>query len=564
MSARSTSSSLQGVLRLWLKFSAANRFDDATWDPAAAQEEKLLQVVRRNRDTVYGREHDFDRIRSVADFQAAVPVNDYDALSPYVERMLKGEQGVLTADEPVMYATTSGTTGRSKFIPVPPSYLEEYSHGVHVHTYRIFTDFPDILEGKILVSSSSDVEGHTESGTPYGAISGYLARTQPRSIRRFYALPYEMSKVKGVDAKYYMTLLYALAADLRLIAVPNPSSLLLLADKMNVFADDLVHDIRHGSVNPAFTDGKPPRFTAALRPDPRRADVLAGLLRSTGRLLPAEVWPNLRLVSCWKGGNMPLYLRKLPDVYGDRPIRDLGYMASEGRGATPLVNSGAAGVLNVTSHFFEFVPEEDRDRPDAQFLTSDQLESNREYFIYFTGSSGLYRYDINDVVRVVDFYRNTPVVQFVRKGQGISNITGEKLTEAQVTDALLEVVDRHPVDVRHFTAGVEWGEPPRYAMYAELGESMTPELCELFVAEMDRALSRGNLEYEAKRESQRLGAPVLKRLAPGTYENLRRMRVAQGAPEAQVKIPQLTTDMSFGERLDVVDEIAMAPSRTAG
>ena len=222
-------------------------------------------------------------------------------------------------------------------------------------------------------------------------------------------------------------------------------------------------------------DGSPKGLTAGLTPNPARADELQAILKRDGALTPTAVWPNLRLVSCWKGGTMPLYLRKLPAVFSDVPVRDLGYMASEGRGATPLVNSGAAGVLNVTSHFFEFVPEEQRDDPNQTFLTADQLESNREYYIYFSTSAGLYRYDINDVVRVVDFYRNTPVIQFVRKGQGMTSITGEKLTESQVTGALLDAVESGGHDVQHFTACVQWGEPPRYALYAELGDSMTTD-----------------------------------------------------------------------------------------
>lgn len=551
-----TPRAVQELLRLYVKLSDADRFEAGTRDPALAQERKLLEIVRHNADTVYGREHGFASIRSVADFQRQVPRNTYEALSPYIDRMTGGEPGILTAEKPVMFATTSGTTGRAKYIPVPPAYLHEYSHAIHVQTYRTSLDYPAVFGGRLLASSSSDVEGHTPGGVPYGAISGYLARTQPSFVRRFYVLPYEICKIKNVDSKYYLTLRHALAADIRAIATPNPSSLLLLAEKMTRFAEELIHDIRTGSVNPDFVAPDVlPGATAGLGADRKRADELATLLRRSGRLLPAEVWPNLAVLSCWKGGTMPLYLRRLPEFFGDCPVRDLGYMASEGRGGTPLVSSGAGGCLCVTSHFFEFVPEDRRDDPQAELLTCDQLEANREYYVYFTTSAGLYRYDINDVIRVVDFYHETPVIQFIRKGQGITSITGEKLTESQVTDALIEVVDAHSLDVRHFTACVEWGEPPHYAFYAELGESMTPERCEAFLAHMDRALCAHNVEYEGKRESQRLGAPVLKHVAAGSYQALRQKRVAEGAPEAQVKIPQLSTNMRFGEQMTVLAEV---------
>ncbi len=144
---------------------------------------------------------------------------------------------MLTADRPVMFATTSGTTGRAKYIPVTPSYLHEYSHGVHVHLYRIFSDYDDVLEGKMLVSSSSDEEGRSGGDVPYGAISGFMTRNQPGAIKRFYVLPYEISKIKAVESKYYLTLLHGLGADVRLLITPNPSSLLLLAEKMTVWAE---------------------------------------------------------------------------------------------------------------------------------------------------------------------------------------------------------------------------------------------------------------------------------------------------------------------------------------
>ena len=551
----SVATGLQGLLRLWLRHSSAQHFDDSTWRPEVAQRDKLLEIVHRNADTVYGREHGFATIRSIADYQGRVPASDYDRLSPYVERMMRGEPSVLTAERPLLFATTSGTTGRAKYIPVTPSYLREYSHGLHVHSYRMLSDIPDMLEGRILVSSSNDDEGRTEAGIPHGAISGYLTRRQPSALRRFYVLPYELCRVKDVELKYYLTLRHALAADVRCIVTPNPSSLLLLAQRMGEHAEELIGDIRRGGIDPArLPEDAEPGLVAGLRADPQRADRLEACLRERGALLPRDAWPELRMISCWKGGTMPLYLRGLPAYFGDVPVRDLGYMASEGRGATPLVNSGAGGVVSITSHFFEFVPEGQRDDPARTFLTCEQLEPDCAYYVYFTTSGGLYRYDINDLVRVVDYYRHTPVIQFVRKGEGISSITGEKLTESQVTAALVEVVERHGFEFAHATARVEWGDPPCYALFCEVSSAWGSERSRHFITEFDRALAKYNMEYEGKRSSRRLGPPALKLVRPGSYTALRQRRVAEGAPEAQVKIPHLSPNMNFGTDFEVVAE----------
>jgi hypothetical protein len=547
--------SFQHLLRVWLKHSDADHFEHCTWKPAEAQRDKLAEICTRNAGTDFGRRHGFERIRSVAGYRASVPPQTYDSLSPWIDRVTAGEPNVLTADNPLMFATTSGTTGAAKYIPVTPSYLQEYSRGIHVHIYRIFCDFPDLLEGRVLVSSSNDEEGRLPSGAAYGAISGYLTRTQPGVIKRSYVLPYEVCRIKDIDTKYYLTLRHALAADIRGILTPNPSSLLLLAKTMATHADELIDDIRRGTDNPDYLPaGAGPGLTAGLVADPGRARELAAVVRGAGRLLPADAWPNLRVISCWKGGTMPLYLRQLPDHFGDVPVRDLGYMASEGRGATPLVNSGAAGVLNVDAHFFEFVPAEQRDRDDPDFLTAEELEPDQEYFVYLTTSAGLYRYDINDLVRVVDFYRRTPVIHFVRKGQGVSSITGEKVTETQMTGALVDAVERGGFDLDHVTACVEWGEPPCYALYCETAQRWPAERCAEFLRTVDGALAARNIEYEAKRASRRLGPPVLKHVAPGAFLAYRQRRVAAGAPEAQVKIPHLSTDLRFGEQLTLLGE----------
>lgn len=543
--------------QLWRRLFYIDRFIEATCDPGAAQLHKLLEITRRNRDTVFGRAHDFGQIRSVADYQERVPVQTYDDLAPSIERVKRGEKRILTADDPMMFAVTSGTTGKAKYIPVTPSYLDEYIHGMQIQNYFILDDYPQIGEGKLLGPTSSDVEGFVESGLPYGAISGLVARRQPEAIRRYFALPYELTKVHDLEAKMYLGLRVALEAKITLSGLPNPSSLITLAEKLDRYHDDLISDIEHGRLTDRWPLEPDVRHALERRisANPRRAEELRSIVRNSGSLTPAEAWPSLVLLSCWKGGTMPMYLAKLPRYYGDVPVRDLGYMATEGRFASPIVNSGAAGVLNVTSHFYEFVPESELDAAEPRALTADQLESNERYNVVVTTSAGLYRYNLNDLVRVVDFFHNTPVIAFVRKGQGMSSITGEKLAESQVTTALMRALERSGADVAHFTACVEWGEPPRYQLFVEPADRLTDDQKQGFLDAMEAALRAENIEYVAKRDSERLGHPVLKIVAPGTYNQFKAKRAAQGAAEAQIKVPNLSPDLKFGQDFEVVEVV---------
>ncbi|MFN0071966.1 MAG: GH3 auxin-responsive promoter family protein [Chloroflexota bacterium] len=545
--------------QLWRRFSHIDRFTAATRAPGEAQLRKLLEITQRNKDTVFGREHDFSTLKTVADYQDRVPIQSYDDIAPLIERVKRGEKRILTADDPIMFAVTSGTTGKSKFIPVTPSYLDEYIHGMQIHNYFLLEDYPQVGDGHFMTPTSSDAEGVVESGLPYGAISGLVARRQPEVIRRYYALPYELSKVKDSEAKYYLGLRVALEKKITISLLPNPSSLIQLAEKLDQYRDDLIDDVQRGRITdrwplaPDVRQALERRVTA----NARRADELRSIVSSSGALTPIEAWPDLAVLSCWKGGTMPMYLAKLPRYYGDTPIRDLGYMATEGRCATPIVNSGAAGVLNVTSHFYEFVPESEMDSSSPRAVTAEQLESNERYYLLLTTSAGLYRYNINDLVRVVDFYHNAPVIQFVRKGQGISSVTGEKLAESQVTIALMHALNQCGAEISHFTANVLWGDPPRYRFFVESSGSMADEQKRKFLHGLETGLCQENIEYEAKRESGRLAHPVIHFVAPGTYDKFRVMRASQGAAEAQIKIPTLSPDMKFGQDFEVIETFAL-------
>lgn len=532
------------------------RFYEALKNPGEIQRKKLMEIVRRHQTSEFGKAHNFDKIQNYEDYKKNVPHTTYEYFLPYVEKLLAGETNQLTSDDPFMFATTSGTTATPKYVPITETHLKDYTHAFQVHNYHLIKSFPRAAEGKFLIITSNDQEGTTPGGLSYGAVSGLLNRRQSPIIRRHFAVPYELCTIKDVDIKYYLMLRVSIGQNVTAVLGCNPSSLLLLADQLKEHAVSLIRDLRNGTLNRNY---EPPAqlrsaFEPYFKPDPKRADELQRLLDRNGTLTPQMVWQNLGVMSCWKGGPMSFYLDRLPEFYGDIPIRDFGYMASEGRGTIPISDDGAGGVLALTSHFFEFVSEEDMDAGKMNFKTIEDLKLHGRYYIFFTTNAGLYRYNINDLMEVSDFKHKTPVMKFVRKGLGVSSITGEKITEEQVLVALTQAVKQLNMgEISHFTSEVELGHPPYYVCYAELNTDMPESLKVAFIRVFDQSLRMQNPEYEDKRSTKRLAEPILRILPAGTYTKLRQQRVAEGAPEAQVKIPLLSSPRSFSGRLALLE-----------
>lgn len=538
------------------KLTHVRKFYNALENPGKVQQEKLKAIINRSKDTAFGTNHNFGSISNYDDYKSRVPACDYEYFRPYVDKVAKGESNQLTVESPFMFATTSGTTAKPKLVPITKTHLKEYTHAFQIHNYHLVNSNKRAAEGRFLIIVSNDEEGRTECGLPYGAVSGLLNKRQPDIIKKHFAVPYELCKIKDVDAKYYLMLRASLNQNVSAILGCNPSSLLLLADQLNQHSEILLRDLHDGTVDERYA---PPAsmkdaFSPYFEKNSQRAKELEHILKMHGKLTPNLIWPQLNVLSCWKGGPMSFYLDQLPEFYGDIPTRDFGYMASEGRGSIPVTDEGAGGILAITSHFFEFVEEHDIDSPNPEYLTVDKLKDGGRYYIYFTTSAGLYRYNINDLVEVTGFVKNTPVIQFVRKGYGVSSITGEKITEEQVLVAVRQSVMQLDMDeINHFTCEVELGYPPNYVCYAEVNSVVPNTIAEQFTRIFDQSLRAQNPEYEDKRATKRLGKPVLKVLPPGTYTRLRQQRVSEGAPEAQVKIPLLSAPNKFSGRLELLE-----------
>ncbi|MFM7834712.1 MAG: GH3 auxin-responsive promoter family protein, partial [Planctomycetaceae bacterium] len=140
------------------------------------------------------------------------------------------------------------------------------------------------------------------------------------------------------------------------------------------------------------------RLRSAVGPSASRSRQLQQLLRLYGHLTPGDVWPNLQVMACWTGGSASAYISRLREICPGITICDHGLHASEGRMTMPLAAETSAGLLEIGTHFFEFLPVDKADAADPQVLSAWELTPGREYYILLTTSSGFYRYNIRDVV----------------------------------------------------------------------------------------------------------------------------------------------------------------------
>jgi len=532
------------------------RFDQQCRDPMETQRRLLQHIVDSNADTAFGKAHGFSDIRSIGAFKQHVPIQGYADHEPYIQRMLDGASGQLTREDPVFYATTSGTTGASKFIPVTPESRAAKSNLVRLTIAAIHRAHPTALSGRILSVVSPEVESVAPSGVPCGAESGHAYRNMPSALAASYSCPYEVFEIKDYDAKYYTLLRLAAAQNVTLLFSCNPSTVLLLAQRLGDHTEDIVRDVRDGRLRRDLD--LPPATRAlvekGLHPDPARAAELdMAARRGGGRLLPSQVWPLLSAVACWKGGTVGMYVDRFDEYLPlETPVHDIGYLSSEHRGSLPLSDASDAGVLTVPTNFFEFHPADTPADPGPlDLLTADELEEGRRYFLYVTTLGGLYRYDMNDIVEVAGFHERTPMIRFIQKGKGVVSFTGEKLYESQVLGAVREAFRDVTAPFEFIAAvGELVGERPRYTFLVEFDDPPAEAEARALADRLEAQLRDANAEYPGKRDSGRIGPGVLRVVKPGEFQRYRQRMVEKGRIDAQFKVLRLTADASFAAEFE--------------
>ncbi|MGB9600202.1 MAG: GH3 family domain-containing protein, partial [Myxococcota bacterium] len=339
------------------------RFDEAVKDPERFQRDRIREILERNMDTEFGRKYGFSQIKSPEEYRDKVPIQNYDLLEPYIEKIKDGEKNILTSDEVIFFGRTSGTTGAAKFIPVTRSFLQEYKLPRRVWMRQVINEMPGLVYGRLLTIHSPKIEGRTRGGIPYGSITVAMGADNLGLpiARGFHEIPMEVFFIDDFDAKYYYILRFALEMEISVIAAINPSTILLFVKKLTEHSDRLIKDLKNGDIDPDFKVDRivRQRLLKLLKPNHQMAEKI-GLSRDKhGFVKPVEIWKRLCGLMCWKGGFGSYYISQFEPYFDNLPIMDYGYAATEGNFAIPISTKRDDNVLIPYGHFLEFISERD-------------------------------------------------------------------------------------------------------------------------------------------------------------------------------------------------------------
>lgn len=497
-------------------------------DPEGTQFEALDRIVRENETTLFGSEHSFPLIHSVEDFKARVPIREYEAIRPYIEKIFQGQTNVLTSLEPHYFTKTSGTTGKPKYIPVNKTVQDYYLKAQKILSHAIYLNEPKTLSGLFFTVVGSKEEEILFGKWAAGSMSGKLFTLMPKILARKHVFPKELGDLQDHEKKYlYLAALALLAPEVTLYASPNPSTLLKIFETMNAKKEE-IRDLlskEHDPYLKKFIHNKAHAYR----------------MLSRGVYLDMKaVWPNISSVVLWKGGSCAFLLPHVQKLAGPGVhIIELGYLCSEFFGTVTIDTTHNLQIPTLQDNFFEFIQRDDYERGERETLLLQDLRVGAEYYVIVTTPGGLYRYFINDILRVKDFLEKTPTFEFVQKGKGVTNLTGEKLSEFQVV-SFFETLGDLKTSAAFFMCLAD-AHKQKYTLYIESAdEKLEKEISlEKLESHLHHYLCSVNIEYESKVASRRLEAVRIVFLKKGTGEIYRSHCLQKGQRESQFKVLHL-------------------------
>lgn len=517
---------------------------------SAVSHELLMRLIRENENTEYGKKHGFGEIRSYADYAAKVPLSSYEDYEPLIERMICfNQKNLLTADDVVYYAHTSGTTGASKMIPCTQKALDvffaagyERVFGLYDQSYREKTgEGMPPCKGITVMESKT---GYTSYGVAHGAISETVLI--PEHVAQYNALPEELIYPAADFDRRHLKMLFALRE--RHLSFIQCSFAPFLYDMIVYLRqrwEVLCEDIEKGSINPDIVVDPSLRkkLEARMTPDPERATQVRAIMaaHADDAFMPL-LWPDMKLVATIGTASFAPYLEKLRQPMGpDMAVDYLGYVSSEATIGTVLRENEAQYMLIPWGGFYEFIPVEEGGKSTP--LLMDQLEVGKEYELIVTNLSGFYRYRLGDVIRVMGYHNECPmIVLSYRKSQLIS-MYGEKVTETALHNAVEAMAKESRTVVLEYSVYADAEtDPGHYVVLLESDREIPPDQWPCYSEILNRKLCEAHDSYRKKIEQKIMLPLEVKFVQPQTYALYRDLKVMGGASPNQIKPLHVITD----------------------
>lgn len=473
--------------------------------PYDVQDEWFQNLISTAQHTEWGKKYGFSSIYTQAQFKERVPIQTYDTLKPFIERMLAGEQNVLWPSEIKWFAKSSGTTNdRSKFIPVSEESLEEcHFKGGKDLLSMYCNNRPDtkIFTGKCLVLGGSHQINQLNADSCYGDLSAVLIKNLP-----FWA-------------EFYRT------PDMSITLMDN------FEEKVERMAQATI------DVNVTNISGVPTwNLVLAKR-----------ILEITGKNNLLEVWPNLEFY--FHGAvNFNPYREQFKKLI---PSNDMYYLetynASEGFfGIQDQPNSEEMLLMLDYGIYYEFLPMEDIHTENPKTLGLDEVELNKNYALIITTNAGLWRYMIGDTIKFTSLSPHR--IQITGRTKHFINAFGEELIIDNAEKGLAKACAETHAVIRDYTACPIYIEGTKAGGHEWIIEfEQKPDNVEKFTDILDNTLREVNSDYDAKRfKDMALGRPLLHVAPDGVFYEWMKGRNKLGG---QHKVPRLANDRTY------VDEI---------
>ena len=474
-------------------------------DAEEIQRKVLARLLREAAQTAYGRDHGFGEIRSYEEFSHAVPVNTYEELKGFIDRMRHGERDVLWKGGVEWYAKSSGTTNdKSKFIPVSSAGLRDTHYAGGTDAVALYLhSHPEsrLFDGRALILGGSHQSNYNLPGSLVGDLSAIL--------------------IENINPV------------VNLFRVPKKRVALLsdFEEKRDLIAREALRkNVTNLSGVPSWMMG-----------------VITRVLELSGKQYLDEVWPNLEVF--FHGGIAFTPYRELYHSLIRNPRMQYmeTYNASEGFFGLQSDLADPAMLLMLDyGVFYEFIPLEEVGKEQPQVVPLWEVETNRNYAIVITTSCGLWRYQIGDTVR----FTQTKPYKFVISGRTKSfiNAFGEELIVDNAEQGLAEACQQTGAQVREYTAAPVFMDETGKCRHQWVIEfTKMPANVGEFATILDRTLQNVNSDYEAKRYKNITLQPL--EIIVGRTDLFHDWLSSRGKLGGQHKVPRLANNRAIIEEV---------------